>query len=289
MQKNDRITALRGVFIMMIVLHHLGLYDGGGTLGVTFFFMLGGLALSMGYYDKVCNHDFSYISFVKKRCGKFYPLHWLCLLVVLPLSLLPLVRGVVNAKTALAPLIPNFLLLQSLIPSPNFYFSFNAVSWYLSNTMLFGLFFPVIVKIVSKLNNAGRFLVLAIMLFVYSTLVYLLPIEYWHAVLYISPLVRIMDFILGIYLYLLYKKLVNHKVTGSCLNGNWSKFLVGLMVMILIEVSCITPTEFSLISAIYWIPISILLIITLLPPPPHTRAHTHMHAVMEGNYIIWLL
>ena len=53
MQKSNNLTVLRGIFIIMIVLHHLNLYEGGGTLGVAFFFMLGGFALSLGYYDKV--------------------------------------------------------------------------------------------------------------------------------------------------------------------------------------------------------------------------------------------
>lgn len=51
-------------------------------LGVAFFFMLGGFVLSLGYYDKFCLLNFSWRAFIKKRCAKFFPLHWLCLLAV---------------------------------------------------------------------------------------------------------------------------------------------------------------------------------------------------------------
>ena len=65
---NNAITSLRGIFIIMIVLHHLGLYSGGGTLGVAFFFMLGGLTLSLGYYERVCRPDFEYSQYIRRRC-----------------------------------------------------------------------------------------------------------------------------------------------------------------------------------------------------------------------------
>ena len=67
MQKNNNLTVLRGIFIIMIVLHHLNLYEGGGTLGVAFFFMLGGFALSLGYYDKVCKSEFSFYQYIRRR------------------------------------------------------------------------------------------------------------------------------------------------------------------------------------------------------------------------------
>lgn len=279
MQKNKGLSVLRGIFILMIVLHHLNLYYGGGPLGVAFFFMLGGFVLSLGYYDKFCLLNFSWRAFIKKRCAKFFPLHWLCLLAVLPLALLPIIRGGADFKTILWPLLSNVLLLQSLIPSQDFYFSFNAVSWYLSDTMIFAMLFPIIVKATCKLSNTSKVVALVVILLAYSVLVYFLPIEDRHAILYISPLVRVVDFILGIYLFLLYKKLTNHKTTDNYLNGGWPELLVSLMVVISIVVSCISSEDIVLISAIYWLPLSIMLILTSLTTP------------MEGkiyNLIIWI-
>lgn len=154
MQKNNNLTALRGIFIIMILLHHLNLYNGGGSLGVAFFFMLGGFALSLGYYDKVCKPDFTILPYIRRRCEKFFPLHWLCLIAILPLSLLPIIQGAGEIKATIATLIPNLFLLQSLIPIKSVYFSFNAVSWYLSATMILAILYPFIVKILNKFSDS---------------------------------------------------------------------------------------------------------------------------------------
>ena len=263
MRRNRGISALRGIFIMMIVLHHLNLYDGGGTLGVAFFFMLGGFVLSLGYYDRVSAADFSYGAFVRRRCAKFLPLHWLCLLAAMPLALAPVLTGGADIKTVLVPLLPNAMLLQSLIPIKAVYFSFNAVSWYLSDTLLFAFAFPFMVKCLERLDGKGRLMALSIILVAYSAFVYFLPVQYRHAILYISPLVRVVDFVLGIYLYLLYReKSARHSGRGTdvCL----SRSMTVLMLLAAVMVSCIASEDTVLISAIYWLPLAIVLMDTML-------------------------
>ena len=263
MRRNRGISALRGIFIIMIVLHHLNLYDGGGTLGVAFFFMLGGFVLSLGYYDKVRAGDFSYVAFVRRRCAKFFPLHWLCLLAAIPLALIPAIRGGADIKTVLVPFLPNALLLQSLIPIKAVYFSFNAVSWYLSDTLLFAFAFPFIVKCLERLDGKGRLMALSIILVAYTVLVYFLPVQHRHAILYISPLVRVVDFVLGIYLYLLYREISARHIgrrTDVCL----SMSLTVLMLAVAVMVSCIASEDTVLISAIYWMPLAMILMSTAL-------------------------
>lgn len=264
-QKNINISVLRGIFTIMIVLHHLNLYIGGGSLGVTFFFILGGFALSLGYYDKVNSSSFSYTLFMKKRIEKFFPLHWLCLLAVIPLALIPVIRGTTSFVMFLVPLIPNVLLLQSLIPIKEVYFSFNSVSWYLSDTMMFALVFPFIVKGLSSLEYNKKLVVFAIIILSYFSLVYFLPKEYWHAILYINPFVRFIEFIIGIYLYILYKKFDLKSIFRICkLKDEYLEILVFLMLLFSILISCFVSKYTRLISAIYWIPLSVILICSVL-------------------------
>ena len=52
------LTSLRFVFILLIFFHHAGKYAGGGTLAVTFFFVLGGFCMTLGYKDKVFAEGF---------------------------------------------------------------------------------------------------------------------------------------------------------------------------------------------------------------------------------------
>lgn len=263
MQKSNNLTILRGIFIIMIVLHHLNLYEGGGTLGVAFFFMLGGFALSLGYYDKVSKSDFSFLQYFRRRCEKFFPLHWLCLLAILPFSLWSIINGTGNISDAILTLIPNALLLQSLIPINSVYFSFNAVSWYLSATMILSVLFPCIVKGLNKLSDRSKIVTLIIILSAYFILVYFLPIEYRHPILYINPFVRVVDFIIGIYLFLLYRKITtNEQAIGY---HNRLIVVISLMMIILATVtSIIASKDTVLIAAVYWLPLSVLIISSMI-------------------------
>lgn len=263
MQKSNNLTVLRGIFIIMIVLHHLNLYEGGGTLGVAFFFMLGGFALSLGYYDKVCKSEFSFFQYFRRRCEKFFPLHWLCLLAILSLSLWSIIKGIGNISDTILTLIPNALLLQSLIPIKSVYFSFNAVSWYLSATMILSILFPCIVKGLNKLSDRSKIVTLIIILSAYFILVCSCPIEYRHPILYINPFVRVVDFIIGIYLFLLYRKIATYEQAIGY--PNRLIVVISLMMIILATVtSIIASKDTVLITAVYWLPLSVLIISSMI-------------------------
>ena len=263
MQKSNNLTILRGIFIIMIVLHHLNLYEGGGTLGVAFFFMLGGFALSLGYYDKVSKSDFSFLQYFRRRCEKFFPLHWLCLLAILPFALWSIINGTGNISDAILTLIPNALLLQSLIPINSVYFSFNAVSWYLSATMILSVLFPCIVKGLNKQSDRSKIGTLLIILSAYFILVCFLPIEYRHPILYINPFVRVVDFIIGINLFLLYRKITtNEQAIGY---HNRLIVIISLMMIILaIVTSSIASKDTVLIASVYWVPLSVLILSSMM-------------------------
>lgn len=263
-QKNDGLSVLRGIFILMIVFHHMDLYAGGGTLGVSFFFVLGGFSLSLGYYDIVCSPSFSYLSFVKRRCMKFFPLHWFTLMLVFPLALFPLVIGTVAWWKVLAPLIPNALLLQSLIPISSVYFSFNAVSWYLSATLIFSFLFPFIVRFMNRWEIRGKILLLVVIVSLYGALVYCLPIESRHAILYINPLIRSIDFFLGILLYVIYRDSVLHHINSWQKDGYVYECIGIFCIIFLIGISVVSSENMRLISAIYWIPVAVLILSTML-------------------------
>ena len=263
MQKSNNLTILRGIFIIMIVLHHLNLYEGGGTLGVAFFFMLGGFALSLGYYDKVSKSYFSFLQYFRRRCEKFFPLHWLCLLAILPLSFWSIINGTGNISDTLLTLIPNALLLQSLIPINSVYFSLNAVSWYLSATMILSVLFPCIVKGLNKLSDRSKIVTLIIILSAYFILVCFLPIEYRHPILYINPFVRVVDFIIGIYLFLLYRKIT----TNEQAIGYHNRLIVVISLMMIIWAtitSFIASKDTVLIAAVYWVPLSVLILSSMM-------------------------
>lgn len=80
------LDSLRFLFMLVIFFHHLDLYPHGGGIAVSFFFILSGFSLTIGYRDRVLQPEFSYSNYITKRLVKFYPLHWLILFFVVALS-----------------------------------------------------------------------------------------------------------------------------------------------------------------------------------------------------------
>lgn len=85
-EKLQFLTGLRGIFILMIVIYHMGgyfgtpyssylrlLYKWGGVMGNSFFFMLSGFVISYGYKDRILQKQTEFGNFIKKRLSRLYP------------------------------------------------------------------------------------------------------------------------------------------------------------------------------------------------------------------------
>jgi len=253
----NSLTSLRGIFIQFIFFHHcLKIYPGGGSMAVTFFFVLGGFAMTLGYKDKITREDFNYRQYLTRRCIKFYPLHWLCLFAILPLFVLSF------SWKQIPILALNAALLQTWIPLKGVYFSFNAVSWYLADTMFFAIVFPFILKWIVAASPKGRGLIAALMAVVYVAVTMLIPEEKYHAILYISPYMRLMDFVLGIFLALGY---LNLKESQSFKwNSTVSQIVIFSLIALLVVESCLLSETATLIAPVYWIPVALLILIASL-------------------------
>lgn len=192
-------SALRFVLILMIFFHHLQLFQGGGAVGVASFFVLSGFCLTLGYKDRILNEEgFDYLVYLKKRVVKFFPMHWICLLAVL----LPLLRGGISPNIHV--LASNVALLQSWIPNEDYYFSYNSLSWYLSDTIFLSAVFPPILMFVGKQRKRVLQVLLFLLIGIYLAILLAVPPSMRHALLYINPLCRAFDFMIGIFTALFY-------------------------------------------------------------------------------------
>jgi peptidoglycan/LPS O-acetylase OafA/YrhL len=188
------LQSLRFIFVMMIFMSHFDYrdirgFDAGGDCGVAFFFILSGFVCSLGYGQRICEGVFRYGDFLWKRLKKLYPLHLLCLLFFL----------LVSQTTLDLKVLVNALLLQSWVPDPDWYFSCNKVSWFLSSLLFCYVVFPFVYR------HLSRSLTLAVLL-AYVTVCLLIPYNQVNAVLYVFPLVRFVDFYLGMLLYRFYER-----------------------------------------------------------------------------------
>lgn len=251
------LTSLRGIFILFIFFHHLHLYDGGGTMAVAFFFVLGGFSMTLGYKERVLKSNFSFREYITKRCFKFYPLHWLSLLVALPLVLLSF-----NWKQ-IPVFFANASLLQTWIPIPHVYFSYNWVSWYLADTMFFAVMFPFLLKWVVKATTKGKIMIATVFAVIYAAVAIIIPTDIHHAILYISPYMRLTDFVFGIYLALGYLKLKENPIRFYS-NNTLAQGLVFALIVLLVVESCILSEDTVLFAPVYWPLVALLILITAL-------------------------
>lgn len=196
--------SLRFVFIMLIVFSHIigKSFDYGGECGVSFFFMLSGFVLSLGYGDSVRVGQFSTRRFFLRQLSKFYPLHLLMLVVFV----------VLDARLGIIynwqHLLPSVLLLQSWIPYESYYFVANGSSWFLCDVLFFYLLFSLAFRWLCGLTLNRLLLLSGVVLAVYLPLAFLIPIEMVNSILYAAPWTRWIDFCIGILLCRLYQSSV---------------------------------------------------------------------------------
>lgn len=249
------LSSLRGIFILFIFLHHMSVFPGGGGMGVAFFFVLGGFAMTLGYHQKVMLPEFSYISYLTKRMIKFYPLHWLCLLAALPLCV-----GTFSWPT----FILNASLLHSWIPNGEYYFSYNAVSWYLADTLFFAMVFPFLFKRITKSSKQLKWIFFISLVLAYIFLVLLIPDNMEHAILYINPLVRLLDFIVGIFAGLLFLKIKEMQSVKSVFDKH-SKLFNGivfvLIAAIVVQSIAVSVMGIKICPPLFW-PLILAIIVT---------------------------
>lgn len=148
----------------------------------------------------------------------------------------------------------NAALPQTWVPIQKWYFSFNWVSWYLANTMFFAVVFSFVFRSIAGASSKGKGLIAAVMAIIYSGS----SVYKYHAILYISPYMRLMDFMFGIFLALGYLKLRDRPME-KWNNAVCQIVMVSLIVLLVVE-SCLLSETATLIAPVYWIPVALLIL-----------------------------
>ena len=252
------LNAIRVILMLFVLLHHMLIFQGGGALAVSFFFVLGGFSLTMGYAHKIRNEKFQYKTFIWKRFVKFYPLHWLCLCLFCILHLL------CSLPIEIVTFVPNFFLIQSFIPVRDFFYSYNSPSWYLCNTLFYAILFPFIINRLLYCSIRCKILYAIELLVLYTVICILIPEKYWLSILYINPFVRLLDFIFGILLALVVMDILNNNVSKyKILKSNIATYIIAIALIALLVVIS-SQDEMVLLGVVYLIPEALLLLILTL-------------------------
>ncbi len=205
----DALTGARGPAALMVFAQHAG--EAGflpfvlpSSLAVSFFFVLSGFVLVYAYAEKPVLG----LRFYRARFARIWPatmLSTLLVLLILPRNLyLPQQLGDWSTGWVLLMVV---LMLQSLVPIPDAYFSFNAVTWSISVEWCFYLLFPLLNRGV-RLRTTMTMVVVAILgvVLTFVAIKFQLPSfdsavlaqPTWHGMVYINPGTRLFEFAVGI-------------------------------------------------------------------------------------------
>jgi peptidoglycan/LPS O-acetylase OafA/YrhL len=229
-----QLTSLRFFAALAVLFSHLGFLQKTdnplqplaltvfheGFSGVAFFFILSGFILSYTYQNKLRDGGIAPRHYFLLRLARIYPLHFL---TALPFAALAVVKG----GAAISTIVPNFLLLQSWIPDSTYYFSLNAVSWSLSNEMFF---YACFIWLAPLSTVAIRRMIVVMLAAIAGALALSVANGHgaWlaegklyltHYLSYVNPAVRLLDFLVGIWIYRSYcgrSTVLRHATVHEC-------------------------------------------------------------------------
>ncbi len=198
MKKYIGLTELRGIACLFVFFSHLSyitrpyIYVGFlGHYGVMIFLMLSGF---LGYINHV-EENFNTKTYIKRKYKSFFWLYFFLMLVMA----IPKFLKHDYIKTILSIIIHISLLQTWLFPYIIGY-ELNNVDWYLSVIMFCWLFEKPIITLLKKVQYKHTICVIFATIFSVRILLYYIPIanhSMYTQFLYLSPIIRIMDYIMG--------------------------------------------------------------------------------------------
>ena len=216
-KRNSSLEGLRLIFIILMILHHLDMFYPVDIpsftenakkicfeffIGVNFFFMLSGVGCVVGYKQKLLNNSVSGHEFIKKRLQNIWPTYLLFILTAIFLF-------EINIFDNLSSFLLNLFMLQSFPIQGNVPFSYNAVSWCISDLVFFYLFFAYLGYLLTFKNCF--YITLFLLLFVLVNMIFFNG-NNPTSMFYTSPCFRLLEFLCGMCIALWFEK---HEIVKS--------------------------------------------------------------------------
>lgn len=223
------LQSLRFVFIYLVVISHFvdRTFDFGGECGVSFFFILSGFVLSLSNADRIGQGTFDTRRLFIRQLFKLYPLHLLTMVLMLAMEMR------LGQYYSPIVLMANALLVQSWVPSDSFYFVANGSSWFLCDILFFYLIFRLLYTRIVGMNRSRLCVLIVAVLAVYIMIMCMVPDHLINPILYANPMLRILDFSIGILLYRVYVSQWSNGIKNKLESvSSWVKTLTEILLVI---------------------------------------------------------
>ncbi|MCO1435460.1 acyltransferase [Burkholderia multivorans] len=205
------LTSFRFIAAIAVVVPHFGYKTDTGGIAVGFFFALSGFILAYNYADRF---ETLTVPTVAKlwalRVARIWPLHLLMLAAVVPLI------WIHGTQYTDWQTLANVFLLHAWYPDGVNIFSYNGVSWSISDELFFYICLPFLLFAFNRLGvsksathaalaGLAAFGCLFLIALALRTKMQAFSVDWW--LMMVSPYVRIFDFIIGLCLGLLFNSL----------------------------------------------------------------------------------
>ncbi|WP_168198819.1 acyltransferase family protein [Jejubacter calystegiae] len=231
------LTGIRGLAALYVMLYHFTygrtFFLWNGYIGVDLFFILSGYILSLVYADKFIQRsdDLLYLSFLKHRFARVYPVYFLALVIMVSINIYS--SNVID----LHKISTNIFLMQGLLGD-----SLVVASWSLSIELVAYFLFPIIIYSVTK-NITTIIITIATCLFLVNFITYYNdhqssgPLDIYRNPL--SLIRGLADFMIGVGMYTLSKK----DMLPTLRRKHASDYIIVLIILVLackgLDVICI--------------------------------------------------
>lgn len=273
------ITGWRVFFILLIILHHVGLDQlDMMSLGVCYFFMSSGFLLASKYWfdkldAKACRQ------FVWRRMLRIYPLHWFTLALWLVAAAL-LGTLVIDPLT----LTLNATLLHSWSLSYPIYYSYVKVSWFLGTLLFCYMCYPLLAHWFLPLRLRHKVVIVSVLALI-AVIVLSGTDDYSRTALYVFPPMRLIDFLIGMTLPHLCQALKRLPVIGKSENGTDAELVavavLSLAVMVHGSYPGVRPWSDTVI---WWVPQALLIMVCYL----YDKREGFIGRLMAARPLQWL-
>lgn len=232
---------LRFLMAVMMVIYHVqpllfnsfyNILTYNGFYGTSTFLILSGFILTHVYQNKIKDQRFSNKEFLIKRWIALYPMHFITLLFSIftfflmffitgksfPIEILPTTLPNIESSESVFYLFPKDIytyVIESvfLLQAWDYRFLFfNAASWSVSCLMFFYLFFYIFVRKINKINKIKTFFLFYWLFSLIPPLFFTYKNMYGSDIIGLvhrNPILRISDFIYGIFFYYILINLKN--------------------------------------------------------------------------------
>ncbi len=262
--RNHAVEGLRGIAFILVFLGHTSLlptpfgmsrFTYFGCFAVTVFLMISGYLTGKKYLLDSPDAPCSILKLVKGRLSRIVPLHVITLLLAIPLA--------VSAKAMDLPrFLANLFLLQAWVPSMDYYYSFNALAWYLSVYLFLTLITPALIALLRKIRHRGSFAVLIVLTVFEAAWCALNSGSFAHAHywVYVFPAARLADYLFGMELALVLQE--ERPVLNTVCR--WGAIPLATLLLIL----SMFQFNFYFLASVWVIPAAMLLVLIHDPNKP---------------------